>query len=118
VLTLRIAVLLDFVHCSELKTLGNTTFRKLVLSPSCDEVGRHSVVSQKELTSVTGMSVSTHLKGETDLVPETLCFLIFSIPEGGQTQQPRNSEGHAPSSESYTLYLRVKLKNYSALGRE
>jgi hypothetical protein len=35
---------------------------------------------------------------ETDPVSETLCFLVFGIPDDGQVQKPSDSQCYTPSS--------------------
>jgi hypothetical protein len=43
-----------------------------------------------------------HLRTEADPVSETLCSLVFRIPE---VQKPSNSECCTPSSERFIIYL-------------
>jgi hypothetical protein len=70
----------------------NNAFRKLDLVPSAGE-GRETPtklsttdLSQLFLRNPTEyMSPSRHLRTETDPVSETPCFLVFRIPEDGQS---------------------------------
>jgi hypothetical protein len=104
----RITGFLDFVHGSGFWMLGNKMFRKLDLFPtSCD--GRETLTvfgplkranlnqwlksSFQRLRLAFSMgpnriSVSfPHLRTETNPVFETLCFLVFRIPDDGHSPE-------------------------------
>jgi hypothetical protein len=82
-ISLRITGLLDFIHRPELSILENT-FRILDLFPSSGG-GRETPTQLgplEELTLVTGQ-----LRTERDPVSQTLCFLVFRIPDDGQSPE-------------------------------
>jgi hypothetical protein len=69
---------LDFFHRQEFQILKNTTFLKLYLLPSSGE--------SRETPTLLGSierAPSRHPKTERDPVSETLCFLVFGIPDDG-----------------------------------
>jgi hypothetical protein len=68
------------VHRPEFYIQENTTLRKLDLFPFSGE----------------GRATPTVLGPWTDQVIETLCFLVFRIPEMEKSQKPSNSECYIP----------------------
>jgi hypothetical protein len=70
-ITLGIGGVLDFVHCLELQ-VQQAEWLRLALSKGPKRVG---------------VSSSPHLRTETSSVSETLCFLVFRIPDDGQSPE-------------------------------
>jgi hypothetical protein len=57
-----------------------------------------------------------HLRTETDPVSETLCSLVFRIPDDRQSlKEPSNSECYTLSSEPFESTYHFLLTNYSSL---
>jgi hypothetical protein len=79
-------------HLMTSESLGNTTFRRLNLFPSPDEGGGETPTLFGLLLRLAlskgphrvGVSPS-HLKMETDSISEMLCFVVFIIPNAGQS---------------------------------
>jgi hypothetical protein len=107
---LRITGFLDFVHCLEFGIPEHAPFRICF----CYQVrGRRHLLllgpleranldwSSISKGSTEYVSCSTHLRTERNPVSETLCFLVFWIPEGEHSPEPSNSECYTPVSEHF-----------------
>jgi hypothetical protein len=86
--TASITGVLDFLHRPVFGKLESTTFRKLAMFPTSGAWETLFVLRLLELTTNTVQVFLTRLRKETRPVSDTLCFLVFRIPDDGQSPTP------------------------------